>query len=206
MIHRFNSLLRPRLKTVILFSLAAVILPANYLPVSAQMYSPRRLTQRINPTAPGQPTGAAQGAAAPQLVPGTVPPAKSLTPETPLKAGDEPVPTPQPPPLTIECKKIEPDPRQSLQSITLTLTNTSAKAVSFVTMRMIYLDDKGTKLKEWTTRRELDPVLPPNSNVELDQPAYYMPLVTKHVKVELEAARFTDGTEWTPGTMTVASH
>jgi hypothetical protein len=190
-----------------------VVLAGSFcLSTPAQVYSPRRLTQRIAPQtaqpAPGAP--ASPGMAPAPVVHAPLAPAKSLAnastnAEAPQKL-DEPVAAPQPPPLTIDCKKLEIDPNSSLQSILLTLTNTSAKAVSYVTMHMIYMDNNGLRLKDWTTRRELDPPLPPNTSMELDQPAYFMPLVTKRVKVELLSAKFTDGADWSPGAMTVASH
>jgi len=190
-----------------------VLAGAFCLSSEAQVYSARRLTQRVAPQ-PGQPAPPAQpaspGAAPAPVIHAPLAPAKSLATvstnaEAPQKV-DEAVPTPQPPPLTIDCKKVQADPNSSLQSIMLTLTNTTPKAVSYVTMHMIYLDNNALRLKDWTTRRELDPPLPPNSSMELDQPAYFMPLVTKRVKVELLGAKFTDGSEWSPGTMTVASH
>jgi len=80
----------------------------------------------------------------------------------------------------------------------LSLRNTSPKAISRVAMHLVYFGQTGDRLKDWTTRRDLEPPLLSNTSMQLDQPAFYMPFVTKSVKVEVESVRFSDGTEWTP--------
>ena len=191
--------------------------------VEAQIYSPRRLTQRIAPQlAPGQtntfrpvatpPTvGAFQMPADPAKVQAERDEALRKTVEFRKQRAEEAAASPESEsglkspkfgrvPLVIECKQVQPDPAESLQSINLSLSNTCPKAISRITMRLIYYDATGEKLKEWTTRRELDQPLAGKKTMEFTQPAYFMPFIARRVKVEVKAVRFTDGSEWIPGT------
>ena len=102
-----------------------------------------------------------------------------------------------PPPLVIECHRVEPDPRQSLQFIGLSITNTSSKAISRIGMRLNYFDSTGRKLKDWTTRRELDAPLPPHTAIELDHPAYHA-FDHKDGEGGVVDAHFADGRDWLP--------
>jgi len=63
-------------------------------------------------------------------------------------------------------------------------------------MNLIYIDRDGVKTKGWMTSRELDRVLGAGQGTELEQPAYFMPALTKRVAVEVKNVRFEDGTEW----------
>jgi hypothetical protein len=99
-------------------------------------------------------------------------------------------------PVAVECKTVHPDPSQSLQFLDLSLTNNLPKAVKRLTMHLIYCDANGATLKEWTTHRELDRDLGGNATMELSQPAYFMPLYSRRVKVQVEDVRFADGTAW----------
>jgi hypothetical protein len=80
----------------------------------------------------------------------------------------------------------------------LSVSNLCPKAISRVSMRLIYYDARGEMLKEWTTRREFDRALEGKARMELVQPAYFMPLTTKRVGVEIRDVHFSDGTLWTP--------
>jgi hypothetical protein len=188
-------------------------------PAEAQIYSPRKLTQRIAPqlapvqTSSPQPVVTGPAVRALQL-PADPEKAKAEKDEALRKteefrnqraqeasksAESESAPKIGSAPLMIECKKVQPDPGESLQSINLSLNNTSPKAISRVTMRLIYFDAGGEKLKEWTTRRELDQALEGKRTMELAQPAYFMPFIARRVKVEVKSVRFSDGSEWIPG-------
>jgi hypothetical protein len=101
-------------------------------------------------------------------------------------------------PLLVRWNDITPDAQELLQKLTLSLTNTSLKSISRVTMRLVYRDDSGDVVKEWTTRRELDRPLKPRETIQLTQPAYFMPLVTKHTEIVVVELRFSDGSNWTP--------
>lgn len=183
-------------------------------PVKAQITA-RRLTQRIAPqTAPAQP-----GPAAPAPVPQTgprpivVPLNPTSTPEereqAARKAAEfrnqraaedakaaEAAATNTVPPLVIGCSKVEIDPSQSLQTLSLSLTNTVQEPISYVAMDLVYFDEQGMRIKDWVTRRELDVPLRGKGIIELNQPAYHMPLVTRRVKVEVKEVRFADGKTW----------
>jgi hypothetical protein len=177
----------------------------------AQVLSARRLTQRIAPLLPPPPSNGPRPASVPPRVVNALPPAKpppartgvqtqlAEEPNRPSPAESEPRTPPRlGVPLLIECNQVKPDPQQSLQQIELSLTNAAETAVRQLTMRLVYCDSKGEKLKEWITRRELDQPLAAKAAMELSQPAYFMPLTTKRVKVELLGARFADGSEWAP--------
>jgi hypothetical protein len=211
------------MKTLRLMFFGVLIIQSVLLSsVEAQVYSPRRLTQRIAPQlAPGQtntprpvvaqPTVAAfQMPADPATIQAEKDEALRKTVEFRKQRAEEAAQSPESgsemkspkfnsTPLVIECKKVQPDPGESLQSISLSLSNTSSKAINRVTMRLIYYDASGEKLKEWTTRRELDQALDGKRTIELIQPAYFMPFVARRVKVEVKSVRFSDGSEWIPG-------
>jgi hypothetical protein len=96
----------------------------------------------------------------------------------------------------VDCQAVQPDPRESLQYVNLNLTNNVPKSITRVTMRLVYCDANGQALKEWTTQRELDHNLAGKETEELRQPAYFMPLYTRRVKVEIKQVHFADGTDW----------
>ncbi len=187
--------------------------------ILGQVSSPRRLTQRIAPLLPPQPTNAPRPApAVPPPAQGGVQPAApdrstrdvtNVNATEPQKApGNEDASGKSPAeaaitssPVLVQPGPVKIDPDRSLQFIDLTLTNTCPKAITKITLHLTYLDTNGSILKDWTTYRELDRPLPPNSVLELNQPAYFMPLVTKRVEVKAEEVRFADGTEWPPGPM-----
>lgn len=99
-------------------------------------------------------------------------------------------------PLTVECRKVEPNSRESLQFITLNLTNSCPAAINRITMHLLYCDSHGEVRKEWTTQRELDHPIDGKTSIELNQPAYFMPLMTRKVKIEVKEVRFSDGKLW----------
>ena len=193
---------------------AALVLELASLPLRAQVYSPRRLTQRIAPSLPPA-NSAARGSVPAPGVSTTVPvdpeqqaadraEAARKTEEfrnqhaqDDAKATDQTnsIPTV---PLLIQCNKLETDPGQSLQFLSLSLSNAAPVAIRRVTMHLIYYGDNIAKPQEWTTRRELDRPLPAGRALELDQPAYYMPWTTKRVKVEVKEVEFSDGKTWAP--------
>ena len=188
-----------------------------FVTVRAQ-YSARRLTQRIAPqVAPAQTSAPSQAVASPAG--GVIQPQAPIDPEKAKAAKEEALRKTAEfqkkraeeaaqaaaddadggrPPLVIECKTVQPDSREALQYLSLSLTNALPKAISKVTMRLVYYDAKGAKIKEWTTQRELGPNLEGKGIMELSQPAYFMPLFAKRVKVEVEDVRFADGTQWAP--------
>jgi hypothetical protein len=98
--------------------------------------------------------------------------------------------------LQIVCKPVKPDPTVSLQFVDLSLTNLCSKPISRVTMHFVYFDATGLRLKDWTTRRDLDQPLPGNQAMVLSEPAYFMPLGTKKIQIDPKEVRFADGTEW----------
>jgi cell fate (sporulation/competence/biofilm development) regulator YmcA (YheA/YmcA/DUF963 family) len=211
------------MKTLRLMFFGVLIIQSVLLSsIEAQIYSPRRLTQRIAPQlAPGQsntpcpavtqPTVATfQQPADPATIQAEKDEALRKTAEFRKQRAEEAAQSPESgsevkspkidsTPLVIECKKVQPDPEESLQSISLSLSNTCPKAINRVTMRLIYCDASGQKLKEWTTRRELDQALGGKRTMELIQPAYFMPWTARRVKVEVKSVRFSDGSEWIPG-------
>jgi hypothetical protein len=188
--------------------------------VNGQVSSPRRLTQRIAPLLPPQPANPPRPTA-PPAAPGTTQPAASPTSPAGTRdvtnsSAQEARPTsPQDTdlvnkeaeqqvlknaPLQVTCAPVRTDPDRSLQFLTLSLTNASAKAISHVTLHLTYNDASGAILKDWTTRREIEPPLPAGNTMDLNQPAYFMPFVAKRAEVKVLRIRFTDGTEWPPGT------
>jgi hypothetical protein len=201
------------LRTVktLLFLVGALIAGSMAAPVEAQIYSPRKLTERIAPLLPPPPANTvARAIPAPppralfQPVNSSRPTPAASKPlaEDPAAAhanGPESATTDiDRAPLTVQCTRLKPDPEESLQTIDLCLSNTGSKAVSRVTLHLVYCNEAGEKLKEWTTRREMDQPLSAKAKLELSQPAYFMPFVTRRVKVQVLGARFTDGTEWPP--------
>jgi hypothetical protein len=78
----------------------------------------------------------------------------------------------------------------------LSLTNICTKTIKGATLHLVYRDESGVVLKEWTTRREFDHPLESKATAEISQPAYFMPLITRRLEVKVEGVRFTDGTEW----------
>ena len=199
------------MKALGLLAAATLILESPW-PVQAQILSARRLTQRIAPLLPPPPTNAPRRVVI--QTPGRVAPSAAVSPESsrtgqrPLAEDPEPAGTNSPAklieipavPVVIQCQKVQPDPAESLQTVELSVTNLAPAALTEFTMRLVYLDRTGEKVKEWTTQRELDQPLSGKSAIELSQPAYFMPLITKRVKVEVLSARFADGTEWPPKT------
>jgi hypothetical protein len=181
--------------------------------LDAQVYSPRKLTQRVAP----QPT-AAQNTPAPTGAPAAAPAAPAPAPDPEKvqaakeetarnvaefrkqKADEEAAAATNAPgftvPLLVECKKVEADPHESLQFINLSLTNAAPKAITRITVRMNYFDDRGREIKEWTTRRDLEQPLMAKTTREISQPAYYMPLTTRRVKIDVAEVLFADGSTW----------
>jgi hypothetical protein len=196
------------MKTLRLSCLAALLInSASFVSVHGQIYSAKRLTQRIAPQLPPAQTSLAQpgaGLPAARVVVPVVPPATSLAiskpaatePETPATEPEAGPATSERVPMVIQCAKVQPDPRESLQYVSLSLSNTCTSAINQITMSMTYYDASGLKLKEWKTKRDLNWPLPANKSTELVQPAYFMPLSTRQVKVEVVEARFLDGKEW----------
>jgi len=198
------------MKTLRLCGVGLISLSVCIGTLEAQVSSARKLTQRIAPLLPPAPPNAGRGVAtqpgvrfvAPVPNPTSSPASGAKVEDelggAPAKAAPEPPPAERSPvPLIIECNTVKPDSRELLQFVSLSLTNTSAKPINRVTMRLLYFAGTGEKLKEWTTRRDLEPPMAGNSAMELTQPAYFMPLVTKRVKVEVVSVRFADSTEWT---------
>jgi hypothetical protein len=210
------------MKVLRLILLGALLVPAIALrSVPAQVYSPRRLTERIAPQTAPSPRPMAPPAAAPpvvMVVQPTVDPVKARADleeaqrkavefqkqraaEDAQAAQDQPnakVLNGGTPPVTVECQPVHPRPEESVYDLDLSLRNTSSKGISRLKMRLVYYDAAGAKLKEWVTQRDLEPTLPPNRTLELSQPAFFMPMTTtRTAKVLVEGVRFADGTEWT---------
>jgi hypothetical protein len=205
-----------------IFLLGTIALSVFIWPVQAQM-SARRLTQRIAPLLPPpannapRPAGAQPGAQ-PAARPAQPPPDPEQVEADRLEAArkaedfrkrraeedsatavnkaETSASRSRRAPLLIECKSVAPDSAQSLQSVSLTLSNTCPERITGMAMRLVYYGGKGEKLKEWTTRRELDQPLAGTSGMELNQPAYFMPWTTKRVHVEVKEVRFSNGTLW----------
>jgi hypothetical protein len=211
------------MKTLRLISLSAMIAAplAFSLSLQAQVLSAKRLTQRINPqsASPQQMAPPSVGIQpSMQVMPIPADPAKMQAEkeeglrkaaelrqqraqedsESTKGQSDTSALEFEGVPLRIDCKKVEPDPNEVLQSIDLSVTNACRRPITGVVMGLNYFDGRGTKLKEWTTRREFDQALPPKAAVVLAQPAYFMPLFAKRVTVDVKEVRFSDGTLWKP--------
>jgi hypothetical protein len=195
------------------FLFGALFAVSILAPAQAQIYSPRKLTQRIAPLLPPPPSNA-MPRPAPTVPRSTSTLQASVSPSRAAPASAKPLAEAEPPParepdpnlvtidrvpVTVECTALHPDPEESLQTIGLCLSNTCSKAVKSLTMRLIYCDRAGERLKEWTTRRELDQPLAANTKLDLAQPGYFMPLITREVKVQVLGVRFADGSAWPPG-------
>ncbi len=179
----------------------------------AQVYSARKLTQKIAPQPTPTPATAPHPAMAqPNVRVVSTPVAAAKTSAISGASSEKPVAEAEagetvesgaeganPVPLIIDSKPVRPNPRESLQDVSLSLTNAAPTAIKNVTMRLIYLDVQGTKLGEWTTRRQIEPPLAGQSTMQLEQPAFYMPQTARRMKVEVTEVGFTDGKVWTRG-------
>jgi hypothetical protein len=211
---------RRQISSVPLICLGSVMaLLLTLVPVRAQIYSPRRLTQRIAPLLPPAPTNAPRSSVSQTATrPGQAPvdpeqqaadrsEAAAKTDQFRKHRVEEESQSPTNDaqgiklpalPLVVECTKCQPDSRESLQFVSLSLSNACSLAINRVTMHLVYFADRGEKLKEWTTYRILDQPLPPATTLEVKQPAFFMPWSTKRVKVEVKEIHFSDGTVWAP--------
>jgi hypothetical protein len=180
----------------------------------AQVYSPRRLTQRIAPLLPPPPGSASPASPTQGAAPRPVDPEQQAADRAEAdrkvaefrnqrphdesdsasgKAETNGIPTA---PLIVLGTKCEPRANESMQSISVTLSNAAPAAIRRVRMHLIYYGDPNERPKDWTTQRDLDRPLGSGKTVELEQPAYFMPWTTKHVKIEVKEVEFTDGKTW----------
>jgi hypothetical protein len=80
----------------------------------------------------------------------------------------------------------------------LRVTNRSSKAVARFRVTYLYVDERGTKVGEWTRlQQDLDAVLvPAGATRELQVPLFDVPLRTANARTVLRRVEFTDGTAW----------
>lgn len=101
-------------------------------------------------------------------------------------------------PIVMRCEFNPYDSKQSVQYVTLCISNSCPKPVTAAKVRLSYFDVRGEKIKEWTTHRQFDSALASGQATQIDHPAYFMPAATKKTCAEVKSVTFADGSQWQP--------
>jgi len=102
------------------------------------------------------------------------------------------------PELELEFLGLLPEGQGHVRYGKLRVKNPASKAVTNFRLTYLYLDERGSKLGEWTRlQQDLTPVLvPAGATLELQVPMFNLPLRTEKVQTVLRRVEYTDGTEW----------
>jgi hypothetical protein len=102
------------------------------------------------------------------------------------------------PELELEFLGLLPEGQGHVRYGKLRVKNPASKAAANFRVTYIYLDERGSKLGEWTRlQQDLKPVLvPAGATRELQIPMFKLPLRTEKVRTVLRRVEYTDGTSW----------
>jgi hypothetical protein len=103
------------------------------------------------------------------------------------------------PPARIELLRLgEAQPNQ-IRRLQVRLTNETRSPIREVKIDLEYFGDRGQRLGSWTTIHPFDPrPLAANQSLELEVQAFFVPQLTRQVRLTLKGALHADGTRWPP--------
>lgn len=125
----------------------------------------------------------------------------------PTPDGSEPLPTSDPirdlrlPPAHIELLRLgEAQPNQ-MRRLQVRVTNHTRSPISEVKIDLEYFGDRGQRLGSWTTIHPFDPrPLAARQSLDLEVQAFFVPQLTRQVRLSIKGALHSDGTRWPPAT------
>lgn len=101
------------------------------------------------------------------------------------------------PPARIELLQLgEAQPNQ-MRRLKVRLTNETHSPIREVKIDLEYFGDRGQRLGSWTTIHPFDPrPLAAKQSLELEVQAFFVPQLTRQVRLTLKGALHADGTRW----------
>jgi hypothetical protein len=86
-----------------------------------------------------------------------------------------------------------------MRRLQVRLTNETRSPIREVKIDLEYFGDRGQRLGSWTTIHPFDPrPLAAKQSLELEVQAFFVPQLTRQVRLTLKGALHVDGTRWPP--------